>query len=170
MEPLPLFKKFELTQIPSIENIHVDTLSNLTNSKDSDLLKVVSIKLFSRPSIYKWEEVMWIEGVPLWIQPIIAFLEDQTLPEDKEVAHKLRRRVSHYEIQDGVLYKRNFSLPLLRCTGGENANYVLSEIHEGISGNHTGGFVLVHKMLRKWYYWPTLKKYAIHFVRKCDKC
>lgn len=31
---LPSFKKFELTQIPRIENVHVNALPTLANSKD----------------------------------------------------------------------------------------------------------------------------------------
>lgn len=39
---------------------------------------------------------MWIEGTPSWMQPITTFLKDHTLPEDKEMAKKLRRRATHY--------------------------------------------------------------------------
>lgn len=97
-------------------------------------------------------------------------LKDQTLPEDKEEAQKLRCRAAYYVLQDEVLYKRGFSMPLLRCTGGDEANYVLREVHEGICGNHTAGPALAYKILRQGYYWPTLKKDAIQFVRACDKC
>lgn len=82
--------------------------------------------------------------------------------EDKEEAHKLKRRATHYLLQDDVLYKRDFSSSLLRCTGGKEANYVLLEIHEGVCGNHTVGLTLAHKVprQRQGYYWPTLKNDA----------
>ena len=46
----------------------------------------------------------------------------------------------------------------------------MREIHEGICGNHAGGQALAHKVLRQGYYWPTMKKNAAGFVRRCDKC
>lgn len=74
MELFLYFEKFELTQIPRIENIHVDALSKLANSKDSELLKVIPNEHLSRHSISNRDEVMWIEGIPLWMQPLITYL------------------------------------------------------------------------------------------------
>lgn len=39
MELIPSLAKFELAQIPSLENAHVNALSKLASSKDSKLLK-----------------------------------------------------------------------------------------------------------------------------------
>ncbi|XP_022859441.1 uncharacterized protein LOC111380181 [Olea europaea var. sylvestris] len=36
--------------------------------------------------------------------------------------------------------------------------------------NHSGGLALAQKVLRQRYYWPTLKKDALQFVCKCNKC
>ncbi|XP_022889049.1 uncharacterized protein LOC111404482 [Olea europaea var. sylvestris] len=132
MNLIPSFDKFELTQIPRIENSHANALSKLASSKDSELLMV--------------------------------------LPTDKLEAYKLRRRSAHFLFIDNVLYKRSFSSPLLRCVGGEEANYTLREVHEGVYGNHSGGLSLVQKILRQGYYWPILKRDTLEFVRKCDKC
>lgn len=92
------------------------------------------------------------------------------MPDNKKEAYKIRRRSAHFMLVDNVLYKRGFSAPLLRCVGEEEANYVLREIHEGVCGNHSGGLALANKALRQGYYWPTMKKDALQFVRKCDKC
>lgn len=66
MELLPYFERFELNQIPRIENTHTNTLSKLASSKDLELLRVVPIEHLSRSSISKGNEVMWIKGTPLW--------------------------------------------------------------------------------------------------------
>ncbi|XP_022883535.1 uncharacterized protein LOC111400352 [Olea europaea var. sylvestris] len=86
---------------------------------------------------------------PLWMQPIIAYLKDQSLPASKSEAGKLKRRTAHFVLQEDTLYKRGLASPLLRCVGGEEATYILWETHEGICGNHFGGIALVHKVLRQ---------------------
>ncbi|XP_022853222.1 uncharacterized protein LOC111374726 [Olea europaea var. sylvestris] len=59
------YLKFELTQVPHLENTHADALSKLASSKDSEPLKVVPIEHLSKPSTSGGEEVLWIEGTPL---------------------------------------------------------------------------------------------------------
>ncbi|XP_022875748.1 uncharacterized protein LOC111394218 [Olea europaea var. sylvestris] len=152
---VPYFKRFELVQVPHLENTHADALSKLASSKDSELLKIVPIENLPKPSIFGGKEVMWIEGNPPWMQPIIAYLKDQSLPPSKNEAKKLRRRAAHFILQNGVLYKRGFSSPLLRCIGGEETLYVLKEIHEEVCGNHSGRVALAHKVFRQGYFWPT---------------
>ncbi|XP_022852995.1 uncharacterized protein LOC111374548 [Olea europaea var. sylvestris] len=73
---LPHFERFELTQVPRLEITHADALSKLASSKHSELLKIVLIEHLSKPSTFGGEEVLWIEGTPLWMQPIIAYLKD----------------------------------------------------------------------------------------------
>lgn len=85
MELFLYFEKFELTQIPRIENIHVDALSKLANSKDSELLKVIPNEHLSRHSISNRDEVMWIEGIPLWMQPLITYLMIKCCRKTKKI-------------------------------------------------------------------------------------
>ncbi|GKV50679.1 hypothetical protein SLEP1_g57376 [Rubroshorea leprosula] len=87
-----------------------------------------------------------------------------------EEAMKLRRKASRYTLVDGVLYKRSFSLPLLRCLNPYEAEYALREVHEGVCGSHVGARTLAHKVLRQEYYWPSMHKDVIQFVQKCPKC
>ncbi|GKV35946.1 hypothetical protein SLEP1_g44141 [Rubroshorea leprosula] len=82
---------------------------------------------------------------PSWTDSIISFLRDGTVPEDKM---RLRKKVSRYTLIDGVLYKRSFSLPLLRCLNPYEAEYALQEVHEGVCGSHIGVGTLAHKVLR----------------------
>ena len=48
--------------------------------------------------------------------------------------------------------------------------YVLAELHEGVCGNHSGSRSLAHRAHSQGYYWPTMKKDAAAYVKKCDKC
>ncbi|XP_022845257.1 uncharacterized protein LOC111368242 [Olea europaea var. sylvestris] len=66
-----------VSQIPRIENAHADALSKLASSKDSELLTVVPIEHLLLPST-EAPNVMWVGGIPTWMQPIIAYLKDQS--------------------------------------------------------------------------------------------
>ncbi|KAL5541902.1 hypothetical protein UlMin_009612 [Ulmus minor] len=104
------------------------------------------------------------------MDPIIAYLCDGILPEDKFEAHRLRFRSARYYLDKGKLHKRIFSSPSLTCLNEDQAKYVLQEVHEGVCGNHSSGRALAHKVLRQGYYWPTIQADSLAFVQKCDKC
>ncbi|XP_022880864.1 uncharacterized protein LOC111398160 [Olea europaea var. sylvestris] len=170
LDLIPHFERFKLIQVPRLEDTHADALSKLASSKDSELLKIVSTERLSKPSISEGEELLWIESNLVWMQPIMAYLKDQSLPASRSEARKLRRKAAHFVLQEDVLYKRGVASPLLRCVVGEETMYILREIHKGICENHSGGMALAHKVLRQGYFWPTLKRDACQFVQKCDKC
>ncbi|XP_074306427.1 uncharacterized protein LOC141641672 [Silene latifolia] len=46
----------------------------------------------------------------------------------------------------------------------------MCDIHSGDCGNHTGGRSLSNKILRQGYFWPTMRKDAIDYVKKCEEC
>lgn len=75
MNLLPSFEKFEIMQISCLENAHTDALSKLASSRDSELLAIVPIEHLLTPST-EASKVMWVEGTPTWMQPIIAYLKD----------------------------------------------------------------------------------------------
>jgi hypothetical protein len=62
-------------------------------------------------------------------------------------------KAGRFTIVNGMLYKRGFILPLLKCVSPEEGNYILREIHEGIYGSHLGVRVLVHKAVRVKIQW-----------------
>ena len=105
-----------------------------------------------------------------WTTPLISYLKAGVLPEEKGAARKLKVQASRFVLIKGVLYKRGFSRPYLRCLCQEEADYVMKEVHKGICGNHSGAQSLVHKLIRAGYYWPTMMKDAQAYVQSCDKC
>ncbi|KAK3019242.1 hypothetical protein RJ639_005277 [Escallonia herrerae] len=78
----------------------------------------------------------------------------------------LRVKTARYALVEGILYKKSFSLPYLRCLRPSESLYALQEVHEGICGQHLGGRTLAQKILRQGYYWPTMQKDAIEFTRR----
>ena len=59
---------------------------------------------------------------------------------------------SQYVMMNSYLYKKSFSLSLLKCLGPTDVNYALREVHEGIYENHLGGMSLAYKVLQPGYY------------------
>ena len=107
---------------------------------------------------------------PSWIDLIWDYLVGGKLPSDPKEASKLRARSARFTVHRGTLYKRGFSVPILKCVGKEDVNYILREEHEGICGNHIGARTLAGKRLRQGYYWPTMLKDTTELVRKCKAC
>ncbi|KAL5580020.1 hypothetical protein UlMin_012462 [Ulmus minor] len=104
------------------------------------------------------------------MDPIISFLRNRTLPEDKFEARRLRFRSAHYFLDKGKLYKKGFSSPILLCLDEDRGKFTLEEVHAGVCGNHSSGRTLAHRILRQGYYWPTIQTDSLNFVRKYDKC
>ena len=84
--------------------------------------------------------------------PIVRYLKEGWLLEDKKEARKIQIRATHFVIIDDVLYRQGYSLLYSRCANSKEADYVLCEIHEGICGNHAGARSLAGKTLRIGYY------------------
>jgi hypothetical protein len=87
-----------------------------------------------------------------WVFPILRFLRNEETPNDPKEAAKVRRRACSYVLLDNQLYRRGFAIPLLKCVEEEKVVYILTEIHEGINGQHIGGRSLARKALRAGYY------------------
>ncbi|GJU21694.1 reverse transcriptase domain-containing protein [Tanacetum coccineum] len=58
-----------------------------------------------------------------------------TAPHEQKDARRIRRTAQRFELREGVLYRRSFLQPWLRCVGPIQADYVLREIHAGSCSN-----------------------------------
>ena len=92
-------------------------------------------------------DVIYVQSKGNWMDPIITYIKDGTLPPDPSKAKKIKVRSSRFTILNNELYKRVFSQPNLKCLDSEDAAYVLREIHEGVCGNHLGPQSLVAKVV-----------------------
>ena len=151
-----LLKKFvwvQVRHIPRTENSGANAHVKLATALQEDLDRQVPVEHLMEPSVdVNSDEVLPIMTASSWIDPIWDYLLNGILPSDPKEASKLRARSSRFALLRGTLYKRGFSVPLLKCIGKEDANYVLREVHEGICGNHIGARALARKTLRQGYY------------------
>ena len=102
--------------------------------------------------------------------PIVSYLMDGRLLEEKDEARKLKIKSARYILMDEVLYKRGFFQPFLRCLAPDEVNYMLREVYEEACGNHSRARSLVHKVIHSGYYWPTIQANAKAYVKVCDQC
>ena len=101
---------------------------------------------------------------------ILSFLQDGYLPHDVEKARKVNKSAARFTILNDTLYKRDFSMPYLKCVDEEEVKYILEKIHKGICADHVSPRSLVSKVIKTGYFWPTLQVDARELVKKCDKC
>ena len=73
------------------------------------------------------------------MDPIVAYLKTGKQPEHKIKAQILQLKVAHYILYDNKLYRRGYSIPLLKCVAPSEPKYIMREIHEGTSENYAGG-------------------------------
>ena len=169
-----ILKKFVLVQvkyIPRAENSRADALEKLATASQKDLNKSTPVEYLAEPSIDLYGGVFaQVGSKPTWMEPIWDYIIDGTLPNDPKEAAKIRARSARFTNHKGSLYKRGFFTPFLKCIAGEDTEYVLREVHEGICGNHIGARALVEKVLRQGYYWPTILKDVTDLVKKCRIC
>ena len=52
----------------------------------------------------------------------------------------------------------------------DDAEHILTKLHDGLAGSHFSGETIAHKVLRVGYYCPTLFKDAHAHARKCQIC
>ncbi|VVA39663.1 PREDICTED: rve domain-containing, partial [Prunus dulcis] len=152
---LATFHAHTIKQVPHSENSHADALARLASALEQGMGRHIHIEFLAQPSTQA-PLICTIDHSPTWMDPILQFLQNQTLPANPAEAQRVCHRSARYLVINGSLYKRGFSLPYLRCLTPEEGHYVLREIHEGICGNHSGARSVAHKAIRQGYFWPSL--------------
>ena len=88
-ELLRSFSSYTISQIPRSQNVEADALAQLTSAKDVDQLKIIQVETLDSLSIQTVNEPQTANCVMTrdsWMTPIIQYLKDGVLPEDKRKA------------------------------------------------------------------------------------
>ena len=85
------------------------------------------------------------------MDPIMLFLIEDILLEEKSESKKVQRKTQFWLFEDQKLYKRSFVGPYLLCIYLEASELLLEELHEGICGSHTRDKSLSHRVLTQGY-------------------
>lgn len=133
------FDRVILTKIPRVENTLADALSRIGSGIGQvELNDDYKVLFKSRPAVFLTAKILQVDKVELERgADVIRYLKTGELPSAKEEARKVVCHSTRYLLIGGTLYRRGYSLPLLKCLSRVDADYVLREMHEGVCGNHS---------------------------------
>ena len=139
-----------MLHIPRNDNAHDDSLAMLATSSAQNLPQVILVEDLYKPTKTR-REIARIHQIRVrlsWLDSIIQFLKEDTLPEERIEADKVRRKVTRFWLSENKkLCKRSFSEPYLLCIHPEMTELLLEKLHEGICESHTGGRSLAHRAI-----------------------
>ncbi|XP_057444495.1 uncharacterized protein LOC130736721 [Lotus japonicus] len=167
-------EKIRIEHIPRSQNERANVLVKLASTGRLGNHQTVIQETLPRPNIdlveVKLKAVKAVtEGEPSWMESIKTFL--QNLPKDDNFNTKEKRReASFYTLVGDELYRRGNMSPMLKCVDVGDAQGIMAEVHERVCSSHIGGRSLAVKVLRAGFYWPTIKKDCLEYVKKCEKC
>nr|GEV59824.1 reverse transcriptase domain-containing protein [Tanacetum cinerariifolium] len=165
------FKTFAIQNIPRNLNQKANILSKLATHAFDHLTKKVLVEVLAERSTDQKEVGAIIEEEEdNWMTPIIRCLVDGVWSIDKDEKRVIRMKINQYVLEEGVLFKKGYLVPMLRCVGPLQANYVIREIHIGSCEMHIGARFVVVKSIRQRYYWPTMHSDTRNVTQKCDSC
>ncbi|XP_071708184.1 uncharacterized protein [Rutidosis leptorrhynchoides] len=110
------FEAFQVSHVMRGQNKKADALSKLAALAFDHLGKRILIEELHAKSMVMMPLVAPVEeSSSTWMTPIIAFLQDGTLPADSVDAKKIRTKAPMYALEGDVLYRTNYLGPHLRC-------------------------------------------------------
>ncbi|KAL0434147.1 UNVERIFIED_CONTAM: hypothetical protein Slati_2749000 [Sesamum latifolium] len=162
------FDHFQIIQIPWEENIKADCLSKLASALEDCRTRHITIQY-----LLEARAPLAVQPITLgedWRTPVIRWLVEGHLSDNRWEAARLKARATRFLLQGSTLYKRSYTHPLLRYLSQQEGVHILQEMHSGCCGAHAGTWILANKALRAAYFWPTKKQDAKQLVGKCEKC
>ena len=105
-----------------------------------------------------------------WMMEIQAFLQDATLPEDREGGERIAQVSQRNVLVEETLFRRGANGVLLKCIPQKQGIELLTNVHEGECGAHASSRSLVSKAFCQDFYWPTALQDAADLVRQCRAC
>ena len=88
------FESFSIQQVPRSKNTHADSLATLATSSEQGLPRVILIKdlLLFTDRRQTMVEVHQLRVSLSWMDPLVSFLKDGVLPDNKGEAEKIQRK------------------------------------------------------------------------------
>ena len=149
------------------QNSYADSLATLASSLDECIPRMIFVELLEQRVVV----VAPLVVEPSWLDPYIAFLSDGCLPTNVKKAEKVRRMSARFWLfEDKKLYWDSFGGPYLLCLHPSKIVELLTELHEGICGGHSGGRLLAHRAMTQGFWWPNMQRETIDYIKKCDQC
>ena len=139
------FQNFQLVQINRSLNSHTDALSKLASAKET-LERTILVEVLHKANVEE-DEVVCIDLTNDWRTPISNYLVKGELSSDLVEARKMKTQGARFTIIDGMLYKRAFTMLLLKCLGPQDTKFTLLEVCCGACGEYLGARALATKVI-----------------------
>ena len=96
------FESFNMLHIPRSGNAHADSLAMLATFSAQNLPRVILVEDLHKPIETRRETVQihQIRAGPSWMDCIIQFLKEDTLPEERLEADKVRRKATRFWLSE----------------------------------------------------------------------
>ena len=126
------FENFEIKQISREDNQQADALANLGSTLDANQDKHIPLYFLTTSALESSGKLINSNNLTWdWRTPLVAYLKDGQLPNDRNEAHRIIIRAARFTILGDELYKRSYAGgPLFKCVSPSELNYVLREVHE----------------------------------------
>ncbi|KAL0420536.1 UNVERIFIED_CONTAM: hypothetical protein Slati_3076500 [Sesamum latifolium] len=105
------FESFQIIKIPREENVKTDCLSKLASALEDCRTRHVTKQYLPKPR--STLTIQAISSMEDWRTPVINWLEEGHLPDNRWEATRLKARAVRFLIQRGILYKKSYTHPLL---------------------------------------------------------
>ncbi|XP_026450906.1 uncharacterized protein LOC113351050 [Papaver somniferum] len=160
-------------------NRHADALAFIASMIEDPKIGHIMIERLMQLSVNREEresQVMMIkEGYVEIIDddlraPIYIYLMKGDLPRDRQEANKIKSKSTNYEVREGLLYRRSYLGPMMRCLSQKQGIKIMKSNHYGDPGNHSGTRSLALKTRTQWYFWPYMHKDAKDISTRCEAC
>jgi len=165
-------EQVRIEHIPRTDNIKADILSKLASTKLKSRHRSLLQQTLSTPSItntchnltHAPADNITPPQTHNRTTPYIQYLQTGNPPQDTDKTWLTK--AARYTMIGDDLYKRGYGQSLLKCVTAEQAQYIIKELHEGISGYHSGACTMATRILRAGYFWPTIVADCQDYVRK----
>ncbi|KAL0448299.1 UNVERIFIED_CONTAM: hypothetical protein Slati_1386300 [Sesamum latifolium] len=144
------FESFQIIQIPREENAKADCLSRLASALEDCRTRHITVQYLPNPRATL--AIQANKSPTDWRTPIVEWIEKGNLPDNRWDASRLKTRAVHFLIQGGILYKKSYTHPLLRCVSQPEGVHLLRETQDGCCGSHIVTWMLANKALRAGYF------------------
>ena len=167
------FDEINLYHIPREDNQLADALATLSSmfeiSRNGEM-PLIKMQNHDCPAYCQLVEEE-PDGKP-WYYDIKKFIQSGEYPPNASENDKrtLRRLSMGFFLNENLLYKKNHDMVLLRCVDAEEAQGIITEVHEGSFGTHMNGHAMARKILRAGYYWLTMEADCFNHVKRCHNC
>jgi len=151
------------------ENVAADHLSCLEDPSREEMREEEIGDRFPHESVdfIKAEK----QGMP-WFTDLANYLANGVVVGGMTTQQKKKffRDASKYIWDDPYLFRIGGDRVLRRCVSIDEGLEIIRHCHEGLTGGHHGHHTTAQKVFDCGFYWPSVVKDSLEFVRKCDAC